>query len=454
MKEPGDEQFDDGLDGYVEITDIPEEDIVNRQPEWLRRRSQASILYVRRLSPRQRNVYLAATLGIVMLVVIIVVASSPTTRDALGTGIFGRAPTPTATLTPGLDLFYIEGVPSWSQVSIDGHRLIHIPLPGVGQSPVQLPHGHHMVAWHADPFQTQSCIISVPPVFATDTCHVNQVVRLHPGLSAWIISFDVSLAALPDDQRTVLVQRTQAVIQPGEQYTINNLTGGQLQETIMVVTATQPLRATLSFRLDAAPNSQQTCAADLLVQYCQSCRFFCPPPDFAPPGPSALRQWNVIALIYSTWTYTTLSGHVIAHNQFDSADHPLELSIIWNGTDWYVSVVFNNQVTSRDDLACLSAEEEIGSTGVYSVTGGINGDAPVNWNFSAGSNLAAGCLARGTPLNDTATSTTLPTAYLLDRFGVVLAANPASREYWSGMPVADEDQQRLAQQLAVRSPEQ
>lgn len=399
-----------------------------------------------------------------MLVVIIVVASSPAARDALETGIFGRAPTPTATLAPGLDLFYIEGIPSWSQVSTDGHRLIHIPIPGIGQSPLQLPRGHHLVAWHADPFQTQSCIISVPPVFATDTCRVNQAVLLHPGLSAWIISFDVSLATLPNDQRTALVQRTQAaldelqstaIIQPGEQYTINNLAGGQLQETIMAVTATQPLRATLSFQLDAAPNSQQTCSAGIPVQNCQSCRFFCTPPDFVSQGPSELRQWNVLALIYSTWTYTTLSGHIIAHNQSDSADHPLELTIIWNGTGWHVSVVFNNQVTSRDDLACLSAEEEIGPTGVYSVTGGINEDgAPVNWNFSAGSNLAAGCLARGTPLNDAATPTTLPTAYLLDRFGVVLAANPASRQYWSLTPVADKDEQKLAQQLAAHSPGQ
>lgn len=44
MDDAGDEQFDDGPDADVEITDIPEEDIVNRQPGWLRRRSQASIL--------------------------------------------------------------------------------------------------------------------------------------------------------------------------------------------------------------------------------------------------------------------------------------------------------------------------------------------------------------------------------------------------------------------------
>src|SRR5947209_16632385 len=108
MDDTEQEQFHDDSDADVQITDIPEEDIVNRQPGWLRRRSKASLLHLRGLSPRQRNSYLAATLGIIVLVVIVVVAGTPTARDTLEAGVFGRAPTPTATLAAGLDLFYIE----------------------------------------------------------------------------------------------------------------------------------------------------------------------------------------------------------------------------------------------------------------------------------------------------------------------------------------------------------
>ncbi|HJT56507.1 MAG TPA: hypothetical protein VJ761_08430 [Ktedonobacteraceae bacterium] len=450
------EQFHDD----VEISDIPAEEISNARPGWIRRGSEASLLRLRQLPPRQRNLYLAVTSGIIGLIVIIVIGSSPAARGTLQAGIFGQAPTPTPTLAPGLDLFYIEGIPSWSQVSLDGHRLTH--LPSIGESPIQIPRGHHAIVWHAAPFSNQSCTMSVPPVFASDTCRINQAVRLHAGLSAWIISFDVSLTSLPDDQRTALVQKVQAaldklqssaIIQPGEQYAADVLTGGQLQASVTTVTATQPLRATLNFQLDAAPNSQQTCAAGVLVQDCQACRLFCPPPNPVPQTSSEAQQWNVLALIYSTWTYTTLDGHVIARDQSNSEDHPLELGITWDGTNWHVNILFNQQTTSQGDLACLPAEEEIGSTGEFSLTGGeVAQSAPVNWHFRADSNLAAGCLATGTPLNDTATPTTLPIAYLLDRFGVILAANIAAHQYWALNPVADKEEQKLAQQLAVLPP--
>jgi hypothetical protein len=153
-----------------------------------------------------------------------------------------------------------------------------------------------------------------------------------------------------------------------------------------------------------------------------------------------------------SWGQAYLDGHVIARDQSNSADHPLELSITWDGTNWHVGIVFNHQVASQADLACLSAEEAIGSTGEYSITGGIVGDgAPVNWQFSAGSNLAAGCLASGTPSNVTATPTTLAPAFLLDRFGVILAANQSSREYWLQLPIADKYEQQLARQLTTQS---
>lgn len=444
----------------VEISDIPTEEIGNAPPGWIRRGSEASLLRLRHLPPRRRNLYLAVTSGIIGLIVIIIIGSSPEARGTLQAGIFGQAPTPTPTLAPGLDLFYIEGIPTWSQVYIDERLLTR--LPKVGEAPLQLSRGHHLITWHAYPFQAQNCTVSVPPVFASDTCRVNQAVRLHASLSAWIISFDVSLASLPEDQRTALIQTTQAaldklqssaIIQPGEQYASDVLAGGQLQATVAAVTAKQLLRATLSFQLDAAPNSQQTCAAGILVQDCQACRFFCPAPNSPSQAASDAQQWNVLALIYSAWTYTTLDGHVIARDQAASADHPLELSITWDDTNWHVSIMFNNQVTSQGDLACLSAEEQIGSTGEYSLTGGqVAESAPVNWHFRAGTNLAAGCLATGMPLNDAATPTGLPAAYLLDRFGVVLTANKAASEYWAFNPVADKDEQKLAQELSVLPP--
>ncbi|HLH61163.1 MAG TPA: hypothetical protein VKV20_05715 [Ktedonobacteraceae bacterium] len=450
MNDKDQEQF---YDDDVEITDIPEEDFAHLRPGWLRLRSEASLRYLRHLPPRRRNLYLAATLGIIALVIIVIIGSSPATRDSLQTAIFGQAPTPTPTLAPGIDLFYIEGIPSWSQVSIDNHPVAH--LPAIGETPIRIPRGQHVIIWDAYPFNEQSCTISVPPVFATDTCRVNQAVHLDSGLSAWVISFDVSLAMLPDKQQTALIQATQAaldrlqsttIIWPGEQYAMNVLTGGDLQEMVTGVTATQPLQATLSFHLDAGPNSQQTCATQVILQDCQSCRLFCPAPLSTSTVATGAGQWNALALIYSSWTYTTLDGRVIAKGQSNSADHLLELNITWGGGNAHVGVVFSNQVTSQGDLACLSAEEEIGSTGEYSVTDDETG---MNWHFSAASNPATGCLAIGAPLNNTATPAS-SNAYLLDRFGVILAANFAAHQYWRQLPVADTYELELAQQLAKK----
>ncbi|HZU71026.1 MAG TPA: hypothetical protein VFA09_27360 [Ktedonobacteraceae bacterium] len=441
----------------VEIIDIPEEEIIRPRPGWLQRRGEASLMHLRQLSPRRRNLYLAATLGIIALVIVVIIGSSPATRNSLQTGIFGQVPTPTPTLAPGIDLFYIEGIPSWSQVSIDNHPVAH--LPAIGETPIRIPRGQHVIIWDAYPFDEQSCTISVPPVFATDTCRVNQAVHLDSGLSAWVISFDVSLAMLPDNQQTALIQATQAAldklqstttIRSGEQYAMNVLTGGDLQEMVTSVTATQPLQATLSFHLDAGPNSQQTCATQVILQDCQSCHLFCPIPLSASKVATDARQWNVLALIYSTWTYATIDGRIIARDQSNSADHLLELSITWNGKNPHVGIVFSKQITSRGDLACLSAEEEIGSTGEYSVTSDETG---VNWQFSTGSDLSAGCLAIGTPLNGS-TTPAASNAYLLDRFGVILAANFAAHQYWRQLPVADTYELELAQQLAVQPPSQ
>ena len=62
-----------------------------------------------------------------------------------------------------------------------------------------------------------------------DTCFLDEIAQVNSALSAWIITFSVSLAALPNEQRTSLIQTAQTAldaqqltdtVRPGELYVL------------------------------------------------------------------------------------------------------------------------------------------------------------------------------------------------------------------------------------------
>jgi hypothetical protein len=139
-------QFQDDSD--VEISDIPgknpaDSDIV-ASPKVSNR------LFRRLASLRQRALQLTVIMSVVALVLVIVLGSSASVRDVLVGGIFGRVTTPTPTLAPGSNLFYIERTPSWGRVSIDGRALSRLPTIGI-DPPLRLARGRHIIEWRVDP---------------------------------------------------------------------------------------------------------------------------------------------------------------------------------------------------------------------------------------------------------------------------------------------------------------
>ncbi len=107
-------------------------------------------------------------------------------------------------------------------------------------------------------------------------------------------------------------------LQAGEQYVYKQLAGGTI-----VKTATQPLNATLSLHLDTNPNSSNSCTTngDLCTLSGQNCLQICS--DSGTTSSKGVFTWNIIALYYATWTYTTQSGQVVAQNQPDTNSPPL-----------------------------------------------------------------------------------------------------------------------------------
>ncbi len=427
-----------------------------------------------RFSPRQRRGQLAITSAIVALAVLLILGSTASVRELVG-GVFIRpAPTPVPTLAPGADLFYVQGSPPWGHLSIDGHPISRLPQIGI-DAPLRLSRGQHTLVWQAEPFQAQSCTVSVPARYDTDTCGHNATAQVS-GLLASIITFSVSLATLTGEQRIALIQAAQAVIatqqstdtvRPGEQYAFSPQDPEckpSFQEPLCYATAKQPLKATLSFQLDTDAVANAPCAGPQpgCTFLYQNCHLFC---TGSAPASSATQEWDVFAPVHVGWEFVTLDGRILARDVPDNSlwdyatgqvndESLMLLRITWDSLGWHVTIPSDASVQNAGFLnpICGAAQEEVQLLQPPADASGT----PVypQWQFVSGPLPAAGCLAVGTPQLNAFTTPT-PThspplvAYCLHRFGVLLAANSAAHRFWPDLPVADAYEQGLSHQLAT-----
>ena len=378
-------------------------------------------------------------------------------------------------IVPSEDLYYVRASPSWGRLFIDG-RLASVPAIG-SDPPLRLAPGRHRLTWQAAPFLPQTCFISIPNNFATDTCQYNETVEFGSKF-AGVIPFTETLATLPITQRNALLQATQSAldalqstdtVQRGEHYTLapNDPACKNTPQNQCSATATQPLQATLSFRLDTNENSNELCI-DPQPPPCylfeQDCRLFCTGSFSAPVN---VPEWNVFAPVKSLWTFATMSGQVLAHDVPDDSswdyatgqtmdESLVPLRITWDSLGWHVAAPAD---LSSGDFAGYSGYFDPVCAGAVESVSGLN--PPVNakgetvdlqWHFASGPLRAAGCLVVGTPLlnglfTPTPTRPPQPVIYCLHRFGVLLLINSAlPTTNWS-LPRADSHEQQLARQL-------
>lgn len=429
-----------------------------------------------RSSHRQRSLQLTITAVIVILTVMLILATTAPVRE-LVRGVFIRPiPTPVPTLAPGVDLFYVRGDPPWGHLSIDGQAVSRLPRISV-DPPVRLSRGQHVLVWGAEPFQEQSCTVSVPARYGTDTCHYNETVQLNSELSAWLITFTESLTTLPNDKRTTLIQAAQAAIDAqsltgtvhsGELYVLppqNPACKPAPGVPLCYATAKQPLKATLSFQLDTDAVANALCAGpqpSCTFLY-QNCHLFCTGSALVS---STTREWDVFAPVHSLWEFTTFDGQVLERDVPDNSlwdnatgqindESLVQLRIMWDTLGWHVDVPFDESVQNTFlNPACGATQQE---TGLLEPPADTNGPIYLQWQYVSGTLSVAGCLAVGTPRHD-AGITPKPThsppfvAYCLHRFGVLLAANDVAHRSWPYLPLADANEQHLSQQLAALIP--
>jgi hypothetical protein len=466
-------------DSGIEISNIDEPDVADNSSKPVR--PSPSPLS----SPRQRKLQLTITAAIVILTVILILATTAPVRELVRGAFIHPAPTPTPTLFLGVDLFYIQGTPPWGHFSIDGHSIARLPRISI-DPPFRLSRGQHILVWSAEPFQAQSCTVSIPARYGTDTCFYNKTAPANSELAAWVITFSESLATLSGDLRFALIQAAQAaldaqpltdIVQPGELYALpqqNSACKLAPVEPQCYATAKQSLKATLSLRLDTDATLDVLCISnDSSCTFLnQNCLLFCTGSVLTSP---ASQEWNVIAPVRSLWKFATLDGRILVRDVLDNSfgdsitgqtnDEALvQLTVTWENLEWHVAVpssagvqntVFvplnaNVQNTVFLNPTCGSTQDEVGP---LEPPADANGPVYLQWQFVSGTLPAAGCLAVGTP-HQSAGITPTPThspplvAYCLHRFGVLLAANDVAYRSWQ-LPLADAYEQQMAQQLAA-----
>ena len=458
-------------DAEVEITDL-DADVANehestREPSPARVGSQARLC-----ARRHRRPLTAASVALVALAVLLILASSASIRNLAGSLLARHNPSPTVapTILLDSDLFYIDAAPPWGHLAIDGRYIAGLPIPGFG-APLRLSPGRHTLTWRASPFYDQQCTLTVPPNYASDTCEVDDGAYTYPpgGLSISAISFEESLSTLPLELSAALAsaaqvalagKRSVGTVRSGELYALapdNPACRPAATEPLCYAVAAQPLQAALNYQLDTGGHSNENCLdpqPNCSQQY-QSCYVFCAAQS-SPTG-----EWSVLVPVLPLWTFTTLSGAVVERDIPDNSlsdfatgrmtdELLMPLLITWNGTEWNVLVppttnlqqvgIFNNPACAAAASTLQSFEPPADASGqpVY-----------LQWQFASGANPAAGCVGVGSPTSQQPFNTpeAIPAPGVLYRFGVIVAVNDEAHRFWPQLPLADAYERQLAQQL-------
>lgn len=418
--------------------------------------------------PPRNNVRLAFTISLWLALLLVVVAIFSPLRNIALNRVFPPSFTPTATVTTGDNLFYIQASPMGT-VSIDGRPVSQLPAVGTG-SPIRLSRGEHKIAWQANPFAPLSCIVNVPSSIVNEQCNYESSIALNNGTNARLISFVGSLSYLPSSQRSSLTRSIQStldtlqsttIVQPGEPY--YNV---QSTQPNSLVAATQPLKATLSFRLDTNINSPEACYTyrqTVCSVNGESCLQLCTIPDPSTSPATTQSAWNILALYYPNWSYITLNGQAAVPDQHDpfaypvtspGTDYTIFMHVAWDGSSWHVSILSQTppasnisldygqtQLPAAIDPSCASIDD--GVSGLLSSIQGKQQIENVNWTFYTASNRVDGCLGVVKPDGQP----NAPPAYFLYRFGAILAVNNLAYSYFPNEPIADAAAQSIAHQI-------
>jgi hypothetical protein len=402
---------------------------------------------------------------VIVLLLALLLGIGPSARDGLPSDVdLGGARLARAGMAHAL---YFEPGAPWAAVSVDGHWLPRVPRYG-DPSALYLSPGAHQFVWHADPFDPQTCVLSQPAA-RSDTCAHGEVVDgSTPGMVSTIVAIQPSLTSLSSPRRTELIAAIQHVldgqtavetVQPGERY-VDAAGSPPPAAWAHLPVAQAPLVATLRLKLVSDLEGAQTCHieySESCEQSGQDCRFLCTLSEVA-----AGNVWQALAIVRGLWTFTTPNGQGVASGIPDGlagAGTGVILLLKWSGAAWHVALsYFEPSVPSPGYTLPTQLGGYPGCTWLLTeldaqVFAPHGGDASqqLAWHVASGPPGAAGCLAIGTGAAAAPASVGAPLqgAYLLQRFGIILAANDTAHHRWPYLPLAGPYARELAATIAA-----
>ena len=405
---------------------------------------------------RHRKLVTAATTGIVVLAILLIVFSIAPVRQFV---------------TPAQQVqttFYyrLDANPPWGHLYVDGQA---IKMASAGAYPLfTLTRGKHTLLWRADPFSPQQCVVMVPVGSGIDTCKHPGVPLGSSGGTGSYISFPASLSLLSPARRSALLQATQAafdsqqsseLMRVGDLYAQTAEADGPNSPSCTVLqiaalclaNAHQPLKATLRLQLDTSASSNR-----------QGCFLYCEAFLYSAPDAGVSHTlWQPFVYVQLFWQFSTLGGQVVVDNQADTFirgqqnDVFLPLNIAWNGQRWSITMPMIGDYAYSSNPVCDAAMGDLYNleNAVPATTGQ---DTQTSMNPVRGTTLASGCLIEF-KLQTNASSLPTPTspplvAHVIQRFGVLLAVDSAAHRLFPFLPIASAYEKQLARQWAILQP--
>ncbi|HVB71980.1 MAG TPA: hypothetical protein VNE38_00345 [Ktedonobacteraceae bacterium] len=420
-----------------------------------------------RFARQHKRAISLSTVGAMALAILLTVLSTVSIRQ-----LFTPASLPVAQTTYNYNL---DGNPPWGHLYVDGQIVSLTYKDQYAQ--FSMKEGLHTLLWRANPFPPQQCSISVPTGSGVDTCQ-------HPdtppiaGTTASYFTFSSNLSMLPAYQRIALIRAAQSaldnqqsseMVRTGELYAQTAATTGSNSSSCTLLhiavlcfaAASQPLQATLRLQLDTDISPNAPCIAGLCGSGNQDCRLFCDASQFYIPdlvvSPSV---WQVSVIVHLLWQFSTLDGRVVADNQANTFirgqqnEQQMQLNITWNGRQWGVTVASNSAYLFSGGPVCDAAMGDMYNLAFADTS--HNGEPSISQYPILGTVPASGCMIQVTlqsvPGAQQTPATKSSVAFVMQRFGVLLAVNSVAHRLWPFLPVVDAYEKQLAEQWAALQP--
>lgn len=371
-----------------------------------------------------------AVVAVLFACVFLITTSAPVRRE-LGSVVAG-SPLARSGAAGAETIYFENGVP-WGTLMLDGHTIHQSDSQLFGS--VQVGKGHHTLTYSDPPFPALHCHLDVP-LNLGDNCPL----EMSPPSSAAghdVFVRIVNLGATPDEMPPAsfhqLVSVTDGALRNLSSSTLVLPGSSYLAAPGKPQVATRPLLATLHFRINTDPS--------VVAPYLPG-QHLCSQICFLGDNAHSPGTWSLLALSQVSWTYALPDGPVLAENApavapLNSSTALVTIHVTWDGA-WHAAAEPLEDQFGASPL-CDVAQAALP---VMAPQHGI--EPSYTQRQLPATNAADGCVIE-TQVN-TPGDTGGP-AYVLYRFGVLLAVNSEAQALFPSLPAAGIYEQGLVRQM-------